>query len=285
MNSYKISFEQIRQDHLMKEMLQALERGLKKFNIDYYLVGAVSRDIWMTGINKIAPGRVTGDIDFAIFINDKGVYEQLKDYLVNHEGFHGYSGNAFVLIYKNGIEVDLMPFGAIEDENRKVKIEGTGQTSIYVDGFREVFEELLPEIDLEGHVFKFCTIPGIVLLKLIAWDDRPEVRRDDIKDISDILYHFTTMYQQVIWEKHNDLYLDEANTPEVIAARVMGREIAKIAKRTQLLQKRITGILDVNTQSPQTSSMAVIMREYFDNTVEECFNLILEMKMGMSELN
>jgi predicted nucleotidyltransferase len=77
MSSYRISFEQIQQDPKLKDMLQALERGLKKFNIDYYLVGAVSRDVWMRGINKIPPGRTTGDIDFAIFINDKGIYEQL----------------------------------------------------------------------------------------------------------------------------------------------------------------------------------------------------------------
>ena len=28
--------------------------------------------------------------------------------------------------------------------------------------------------------FKFYTLPGIVILKLLAWDDRPEKRRDDI---------------------------------------------------------------------------------------------------------
>jgi hypothetical protein len=36
-------------------MLYALERGLDKFGIDFYLVGAVARNVWMTGINNIAP--------------------------------------------------------------------------------------------------------------------------------------------------------------------------------------------------------------------------------------
>jgi predicted nucleotidyltransferase len=284
MNSYKISFEQIRQDQELSDMLVALERGLKKFNIDYYLVGAVSRDVWMSGINKIAPRRTTGDIDFAIFINDKGIYEELKEYLVTNEGFNPYRENGFVLIHNNGKEVDLLPFGAIEDENRKVTIQGTGYTSIHVDGFREVYEGLLPEVEMEGHIFKFCTLSGIVLLKLIAWDDRPEVRRDDIKDISDILHHFPSMYQEVIWENHNDLYLDENNTPEFIAARVMGREIVQITNRNEVLRKRIAHILETNTKTPGASSMAIIMREYFDNTVEECFNLILEIKKGLEGL-
>jgi predicted nucleotidyltransferase len=67
MSFYKISFDQIRQHAGLSDMLQALERGLQQFNIDYYLVGAVSRDVWMSGINSIPPKRTTGDIDFAVF--------------------------------------------------------------------------------------------------------------------------------------------------------------------------------------------------------------------------
>jgi len=56
-------------------MLSALERGLNKFDIDFYLVGAVARDLWMSAINDIPPSRITGDIDFAVFIDDKGTYD------------------------------------------------------------------------------------------------------------------------------------------------------------------------------------------------------------------
>jgi len=48
MSTYKISFKQLRQEAHLSEMLDALERGLEKFNIDFYLVGAVARDVWMT---------------------------------------------------------------------------------------------------------------------------------------------------------------------------------------------------------------------------------------------
>ena len=82
MSTYKISFKQLRQEAKLSEMLTALERGLKKFSIDFYLVGAVARDVWMSAINDIPPSRITGDIDFAVFINDKGTYEGLKKYLI-----------------------------------------------------------------------------------------------------------------------------------------------------------------------------------------------------------
>lgn len=113
MNFYKINFEQFSQEPENAEMLKALERGLVHFDIDFYLIGAVARDVWMRGIHKIAPRRTTGDIDFAVLMNDKGVYEQLKDYLIREEGFQPYSGNAFVLLWKKRAQVDLLPFGAI----------------------------------------------------------------------------------------------------------------------------------------------------------------------------
>lgn len=86
MNSYKINHEQLRQQPEITAMLCVLERGFKIFDTDFYLVGAVAWDVWMSGINKIAPRRTTGDIDFAVLINDKGTYEALKKNLIDKDG-------------------------------------------------------------------------------------------------------------------------------------------------------------------------------------------------------
>ena len=284
MNSYKINYKQIRQNPEIAEMLSALERGLEKFGVDFYLVGAVARDVWMSGINNIDPRRTTGDIDFAVLINDKGTYEALKEYLIEKEGFNPYKENAYVLIWKGQTEVDLLPFGAIEDEEGKVTMSGLGLININLQGFTEVYKEGLPQLDLEGeHQFKFCTLPGIVVLKLIAWDDRPEARRDDIKDISDILNHFFGMYDEEIWKNHHDLFNEEDVDLKYIAARVMGREINKIAKKNEKLFTRIREILDRNTEDIPNSKMAAIMVEYFDNTVEDNVLLLQQLKQGFTE--
>lgn len=284
MNSYKITYKQLRQQPELAEMLSALERGLEKFGIDFYLIGAVARDIWMSGINQIEPRRTTGDIDFAVLINDKGTYDALKEYLIVKEGFHPYKGNAYVLLWKGQTEVDLLPFGAIEDEDGKVTMNGVGLTNISLLGFTEVYEEGLPLLDLEGkHQFKFCTLPGIVVLKLIAWDDRPEARRDDIKDISDILHHFFDMYDNEIWENHHDLFNKDDVDLTQIAARVMGREIRKIANRNEKLFGRISEILNRNTEDNLNSKIAAIMVEYFNNTVEDNVLLLQQLKQGFTE--
>ncbi len=279
MSTYKINFKQLRQQPELSEMLTALERGLNKFDIDFYLVGAVARDLWMSAIHDIPPSRITGDIDFAVFIDDKGTYENLQKYLIDIEGFSPYKGNAFVLVWKGFIQVDLLPFGEIEDKNDSVTVEGSGLTSLNMPGFKEVYDDGLPEVELEEiHKFKFCTLPGIVILKLLAWQDRSEIRRDYIKDVSNVLKHFFNMYDEEIYEKHNDLFGDL--DLHLIAARVMGREMNKIAKRNDVLYNRIKGLLEVNTEDIE---MAKIMVEFYENTIEDNLTILKQIKAGYLE--
>lgn len=285
MRSYKTNYNQLRQTPEIGEMLQALERGFSQFNIDFYLVGAVARDVWMRAINDIAPKRTTGDIDFAVLINQKGKYEELKEYLVEKEGFRSYHQNTFVLLWKNGQEVDLMPFGSIE-HNGKVKVEGKGLTTLHVTGFKEVYEAGLPELELEGsHKFKFCSVPGIVLLKLIAWYDRPEVRESDIQDISDILLHYFEMFSEQIFDQHNDLFIEsnDDNFLTKVAAQSLGREVGSIVRRSIPLLDRVMRILNENTQNAATSRIAAIMANATDGTVEDCVELLQLVKKGINE--
>lgn len=283
MNTYRLNYRELRQNPTVDGLLAGLERGFSKFEIDFFLVGAVARDAWMSIHDKKAR-RTTGDIDFAVLINKAGEYEALKEYLVQHEGFTSSRENAFVLIWKDKTQVDLLPFGAIADESGTVRIEGSGFASVNMPGFHEIYAAGLPDLILEEkHQFKFCTLPGIVLLKLIAWDDRPEVRRDDIKDISDILQHFFDLYDHEIWEHHADLFDNENDNLRYIAARVMGREIRKITQRNAKLFHRVQAIIQANTADARTSEMARIMVGYFDNTLEENVGLLQKIKQGLME--
>ena len=269
--SYLVTdFNKIRQEKSIIKILEALERGFVKFGIDYYLVGAVAREVWMRGLKDITPRRVTSDIDFGILIKDSGHFADLKDYLISQEGFTGYKENAFVLIAPDHMQIDILPFGEIEKEG-KVTVKGTGMTTLYVDGMKEVFEEKI--------TFKVCTLPGIVLLKLIAYDDRPEIRRDDLIDIADILLHFFNIYDELIWSDHNDLFGDDKSL-EKISARVLGREMGKILRRNEKLTIRVIGILSENGKV-----ITEIIAGTLDKTVDEINEWLNEIVTGINEVS
>lgn len=284
MSTYKITFKDLRQKPVISAVLTSLEKGFARYGVDFYLVGAVARDVWMSAINGIPPSRITGDIDFAVFINDLGTYESLREYLIEKEGFIPVRDNAFVLL-AHGVEVDLLPFGAIED-NSKVTMEGSVLTTINMPAFKEIYDDGLPQAELEDkHIFKFCTLPGIVILKLIAYDDRPENRRDDIKDISKILSHFFDMYEDEIYDNNNDIF-DEYGDKDfklILGSRVMGREMSKIAQRNATIYQRIEKMLADNLQEDAKGPIPGIMMEFFGNTLQDNILLLSEMQKGFLE--
>jgi len=284
MSVLKTSFEKIQQDPAMAEVIESLERGFMKYNIDFYLVGALARDVWLKGVHDLDVELTTRDIDFGIMVKDVTTFEQLKEYLINEEGFVSIKTNAFVIIAPNGMEIDLLPFGEIEKKG-KVTVKGSGLTTISLDGFEEVYDTNLPEIQLgDDTKFKVCTLPGIVLLKLIAYDDRPEMRMDDIRDIAVIVKHFFYVYDEIIWEKHNDLF-EEGRELDEIAARVLGREMGKIAVRNDKLKERILRILDQNTHDKNNSPIGEILASYYNRPVKETMDLLTEIKTGISEIS
>jgi len=203
---------------------------------------------------------------------------------MEHEGFQPVKDNAFVLLWKGRIQIDLLPFGNIADEDSKVSIEGVGLTSRNMPGFMEVYSAGLPNVDLEGkHQFKFCTLPGIVILKLLAREDRPEIRKDDIKDIGTLLQHFFSMYSEQIYENHSDLFSRLDIDLTEVGARVMGREMKQISTRNPKLHNRLTTLLHENTQDMRTSKIALLLSQFFDNTVETNIRLLLAILVGLQE--
>lgn len=284
-NTYTIRLNQIRQNPDFLNMLKALERGFQQFGIDFYLIGAVARDVWMSGVHKKPVRRATKDIDFAIFIHDTATYDDLKEYFITVEKFKAIKENHFVLIWNDIQEIDLLPFGILKDLLGGVELDTVGMASYTMEGFKEIYEIGLPEVIIDHtYRFKFCTLEGIVLLKLIAWDDRPELRRDDIKDISDILEHLFDMFANEIYEEHFDLFENEEQDLRHLAAQVLGRKIRQITRINPALHYRIEMILMSNIQQEETSQIAKIMVEFFDNTIHENVILLKQILLGLQSL-
>jgi predicted nucleotidyltransferase len=279
-NILRIPFSRIRDEGQFKEIFLALERGFIKFGIDFYLVGATARDVWMKGVHGLPPKRATSDIDFGIMIKDSFVFDDLKSYLIEEEGFIPSKDNEFVLIWKDKSLVDLIPFGDLESEGI-VTVKGTGFTSMNVEGFKEVYEQASEEIITEDQRFKVSTLPGIVILKLIAWDDRPEVRRDDIDDIAEIIKNYFHLNDEVIFEQHSDLFTDDIELDEV-ASQFLGREIGKIVSGNHKLVERIKGIFENGLND--SNNLAELFASESDVTIEYSKSLISYIKKGIEEV-
>lgn len=278
-NSYKTSFRDLRQEGF-QEMFESLERALQLLDIDFYLIGALARDTWLTQKGARALG--TKDVDFAVLVANEQKYIELREFLIKREGFSD-SGNEYVLFDKRGNQIDLLPFGAVEIEGNKL-VDHTGLIHTDVSGFKEVYESATREVNFDDKFrFKVSTLTGIVVLKFIAYDDRPEIRSNDIRDIGIIIKHYFELEADMIYEYHADLFSGEEKSLEQIAARVLGRQMQPVLDKNVLLKQRILTILQINTASLNQSNIGLLLLKAGLPTIEDAIVLLKEILAGIEE--
>jgi len=223
----------------LKKPLTEISLACKRLAINFFIVGAIARNIWLATHDKSPSG--TRDIDFGVFVPDVSTYNQLRKVLVEDFKYTQSTVNAFCLFTPEGMQIDLLPFGEIE-ENGEFAIEGVGLRSVNLDGFKEVFERGAIDVKIGREIFRTCSIPGIVILKMIAYDDRPGRRGKDVEDIDAICKHYPILEDENIWSNHSDLY-DGGLDHFEIGMMVLGREMSRIISGHKQLYNRVVDIL------------------------------------------
>lgn len=280
----------------LREVLPVVEECCRKLDIDFYIIGALAREIWFSGGGLLTGG--TRDIDLALFVSDENQFDQLKGLLIEDQGFHKAKENAFVLFAPNGTQIDILPFGSLEVEDGVV-VPSKGLTKIKVNGFKEVYLKSVTEVRvLEERTYKIATLSGIFLLKLVAFDDRPEQRAKDAGDCMTIIEHFFDLQSDLIWENHNDLF-DSDRSLQQIGSRVIGREMRRPLLENTQLMGRVIAILENHIRLREQSQFVQLMAEmsednYYDEgesegdfelTIEDCVSYLAEILSGIREVS
>jgi len=104
-------------------MFKDLEDVFLKFGIDFFIVGAVARDYFLSVDAEAVSKRKTDDVDIAIMLSNPKQFSELKEALLETGKFAANETEHIKLYYKNAIELDLLPFGQIENAESKVFLE------------------------------------------------------------------------------------------------------------------------------------------------------------------
>ncbi|WP_315819357.1 nucleotidyl transferase AbiEii/AbiGii toxin family protein [Paraflavitalea speifideaquila] len=246
------------------EMLAAFEEVLKKLEIDFYLVGALARDIGLWANPSFASKRATKDVDIAILLASEQQFYQVKQALLETGNFTAHETEPIKLFYKNAVELDLLPFGDIENEGREIKLAKPRLFVIDVPGFQEVFPDVEQYTLNNGISLKVCPLEGLILLKLIANDNEPS-RTKDITDIEHIISVYFDLKETEIYEEYLDVMdnygVYQPDYLRVISARVIGRKIANMLDGSDDLRERLLVILDRKTTGLHWPEIAAGIRD------------------------
>ncbi len=279
-NSSKINLNEARNSRL-REVLLTVDECCLVLGIDFYILGALARDAWFTKGGVAALG--TKDVDLAIFVSEVEQFYQLKNRLIEKHSFEKVKTNEFVLLGPNQMQIDILPFGQLEVDDG-VAVQGEGLARIKVNGFKEVYLASLEEVYLlADKQFKVATLPGIFLLKMIAFDDRPEERPNDPEDCIRIIQNYFNLQSDLIYDHHNDLFGDDDMALEQISARVIGREMRKSLDQNDALRKRTTQILNGHIAQREKSSFILRMASFVYLGTEDCVLYLKEVLRGITD--
>lgn len=149
-------------------------------------------------------------------------------------------------------------------------------------GFAEVYPSTNSITTDQGFELRVCSLSGVVLLKLIAWEDR----NHRTKDIQDIEYIIRNLYLLEIEEIAStngdllDLLENETNYTESVTARYIGRVIGAMLKDSTALLNRVEQLLVRNIQDKDNSPMGKVMS--FD-TLAESIQIIEQIYLGIQD--
>lgn len=247
---------------LLVELIGALDQVTSALGIPYFIIGATARDILLKHVYALETSRATRDIDFAVAVSSWQQFDMLKAQLIN-TGKFAETVNAHRLSFGEGpgaYPLDLVPFDGVE-RHGVIAWPPRGEFVMNATGYADALASTLSVVIDPGLETKIVSLPAMVALKILAWNDRPE--RD--KDASDVLlllknYHEAGQSDRLYDDGH-DLLKQWNYDVEVAGSALLGRDACRDIQRVTMAQ--VLNVLEDDKRLNRFT--AQMLRQHYGN--------------------
>jgi predicted nucleotidyltransferase len=218
-------------DAISIALFATVSEAAGSLGLAFFVVGATARDLIFELGHGLPSKRATLDRDFGVRVPSWDVFEKLKKSLLASALFKETS-EVQRLVYRGELRVDILPFGGIAGTHGEIRWPPDEDVAMSVVGFEDAYRAALdvrvranPPLDI-----LVASTPGLTILKLISWADRPHERQRDAMDLAFILERYLDAgNNERLIDEHIDLIEDENFDYVRAGARLLGRDMAKIA--------------------------------------------------------
>lgn len=209
------------------------------------LVGAMARDLLLYYAYKIPVSRATEDIDLGFAVADWKDFDALQAALLVSNHFEAHGRVLHKIYHRDRREVDLIPFGGLEQPGGSIAWPPRGDEVMTVVGYREALASAIDVMLPEGQRVLVVSLTMLAVLKLIAWSDRHTTApRKDAADLLLILKNYLDAgHQQRLYDEAAHL-LDNNNFDyERAGAWLAGQDAATAIQRDSATQTDLHQII------------------------------------------
>jgi predicted nucleotidyltransferase len=263
-------------------LLTSVSAVAAQVGIPFFTVGAMARDLVLWYGFGVKPGRATKDVDLAFSVSSWVEYDRLRAAIEGTGSFEP-DGKKQRMRFKGAMPVDILPFGEIVDETKKVTWRPDGDSELNLQGFDEAYSHAMtvrirsdPVVEV-----RIATAAGLVLLKIFAWDDRRPGNKDAI-DLGILIRSYMQVGNDArLWEEHKDLLDHEDFDYELAGARILGRDLSAMCEPETrqavlaILDRELSseGDLPLVVQSAASSPQIDRTREFWQAIRQELANV------------
>jgi predicted nucleotidyltransferase len=255
--------------------------------IPFFVIGATARDIVLDYGFGIQPGRATRDLDLGVQVADWEKFQALTKGLVATGEFATSPATQRFFHKNSSLPVDIVPFGGIAASRGAILWPPEHAVEMNILGFEEAYAHAWAvrlSTDLE---IPFASPAGWALLKIIPWDDRDRsVSVKDAQDLALILRNYVQAGNaDRLYDEEGTLFQEEAYEFEYAGARLLGRDLAKIAK-----PETVQAVMDILERETREQTKYRLVAEMSATRIAEAgrfddhLKLLLKLSQGISEV-
>ena len=250
--SYQISSTKF-DDSGISGLLKVLTEYFQKQEIPFYVVGAMARDIVLGQIYARKSRRRTNDLDIAIMIRDWDVFDKVAIGLTSMPGFTRSKTQKQRFHYNDSLVLDVIPFGEIAKFDRNIYWPPDEKPAMSVSGFSEMAMAALT-VTVDGeYTFSVASLPGIFILKLVAWRDRGISTNKDADDIAYLIDEYYEVNLERCVKEHSDIYNRADFNTFVAGAILMARDIKRLLASNPGMIEELSKIIADETREEEGS--------------------------------
>lgn len=217
--------------------LKILAQVLAEDGRDFVLIGATVPQV-LVHVEQGGEfsGRTTRDMDALVMAASWEDYERMRRRLFE-AGFR--PGSALhQLLFGQDVMIDLIPYGPGLVQNDRLEWPETDRTMSTL-GVEEAFASAAQVELAPGLSLRVVPIPGLVLLKIVAYEDRPEERARDLIDVVHCFEHYEGAIEGSRRFELAGVMVDGQPVEfEEAGAYLLGTEAARLARPRSLILVR-----------------------------------------------
>lgn len=252
--SYNISSENLN-NPLLNDLLRELTSFFGSISVDFYVIGATARDIILSNLHDLVPERKTDDLDIAIAISDWNQFQSIEENLPKKEDFEKSKEQKQRFIYKGIYVIDIVPFGDVAEDDGNIYWPPDETIAMSVWGFPEMADSTI-SVEIDGDFsIEIASLPGLFILKLVAWKDRHLSGSKDAYDMALLLTNYLHINTERAVEEHYDPYETDEFDQVIAGAQLMARDVELLIRNNEKIVEYLCEILTKEIELAEESQL------------------------------